>query len=614
MQCHSLVSNYKPGSSPMGDIFFAVALAQACSLIVYLLTLLPGNVRELDDEEFQYERLTQDPLYLGVAKADSNFFSKFVFFWVNPLIRKGRMGLLQSPDDVFEVPIEMDTSSLSQKFHSNMERLSDSNRAGKTVILRVLFNCFGRQFFAIGVLKFMADCSGFAGPLLLNELLTFMESQEKDMMWGYIYASGLAASTFVTAMCNTHFTLFMAELGLKVRAAVTTAVYRHTLKMTSSQMGGFGVGEIINFMSTDTDRIVNFSPTLHSTWSLPLQFSVTMILLYKQVGLSCLVGVAITIIMIPLNKHIVDMIFKMSTNLMAAKDERVKIMSEVLHGVRSIKFFAWEDYFLGRVNKTRNEELKYLKGRKYLDAICTYLWATTPVLISVLTFVSYALLGNVLTAAKVFTSVALFAMLTGPLNAFPWVLNGLIEAMVSIRRVSAYLTEQEIARESYFSSMAEVADMERADATDIAIGRGQFLVQNGNESATSADDGGNRFILSDITLNVEKGDFIGVIGRVGSGKSTLLSAILGELKRESGGIAVTEHSGGVGYVSQEPWLQQGTIRDNILFGKEYDQDWYQKVTDACTLGEDFQHLCNGDATNVGEQGSMLSGGQKARVR
>ena len=65
--------------------------------------------------------------------------------------------------------------------------------------------------------------------------------------------------------------------------------------------------------------------------------------------------------------------------------------------------------------------------------MCVYLWATTPVLISVLTFVSYALSGHELTAPKVFTSVALFAMLTGPLNAFPWVLNGLVEAMVSIR-------------------------------------------------------------------------------------------------------------------------------------------------------------------------------------
>merc|ERR1719394_985685 len=99
---------------------------------------------------------------------------------------------------------------------------------------------------------------------------------------------------------------------------------------------------------------------------------------------------------------------------------------------------SWEPYFAQKIHQARSKELKFLKGRKYLDAICVYLWATTPVLISVLTFATYVLLGNTLTAAKVFTSVALFAMLTGPLNAFPWVLNGLVESLVSIRRLEAF--------------------------------------------------------------------------------------------------------------------------------------------------------------------------------
>ena len=95
------------------------------------------------------------------------------------------------------------------------------------------------------------------------------------MKWGYLFASGLAGTTLIAALCNAHFNLFMSELGLKVRAAVTAAVYRHTVRLTAAQMGRFGVGEVINFMSTDTDRIVNFSPTLHATWSLPLQGRMT---------------------------------------------------------------------------------------------------------------------------------------------------------------------------------------------------------------------------------------------------------------------------------------------------------------------------------------------------
>ena len=228
------------------------------------------------------------------------------------------------------------------------------------------------------------------------------------------------------------------------------------MTVSKSSLNKFTTGQIINFMSTDTDRVLNFGPSLHAAWSLPFQFIVTLILLYQQVGISFLAGVVITILLIPINKCIASKIGSLSTKMMSAKDKRVSIMSEILSGIRVIKYFTWEDVFTEKVQQTRQEELRYLAGRKYLDALCVYLWATTPVLISVLTFVIYVMLGNTLTAAKVFTAVALFSMLTGPLNAFPWVLNGLIEAGVSIKRLEQFLSLPEFNPELYFTRKYEM--------------------------------------------------------------------------------------------------------------------------------------------------------------
>ena len=378
------------------------------------------------------------------------------------------------------------------------------------------------------------------------------------------------------------------------------------MTVSKSSLNKFSTGQIINFMSTDTDRVNNFGPSVHAAWSLPFQFFITLILLYQQVGISFLAGLIITILLVPINKCIANKIGDLSTKMMTAKDERVSSMSELLSGIRVIKYFNWQTVFSDKVNKSRSEELKHLAGRKYLDALCVYLWATTPVLISVLTFLTYVMLGNTLTAARVFTSVALFAMLTGPLNAFPWVINGLVEAMVSVRRLEQFFGLPEFNPDEYFSKMYDVVGAD--EDSDIVLRKCSFTHSNDDVPVDQ-----QQFSLKNMTISIKQGQLVGVIGPVGSGKSALLEALLGEMQRTEGQISVNRPPRGVGYVKQDPWLQQGTIRDNILWGKAYQYNWYSRVVEACALKPDFEQLSHGDLSQVGEAGVTLSGGQRSRV-
>lgn len=110
-----------------------------------------------------------------------------------------------------------------------------------------------------------------------------------------------------------------------------------------------------------------------------------------------------------------------------------------------------------------------------------------------------------------------------------------------------------------------------------------------------------------------QGQLIGVMGKIGSGKTLLLDGILAEITKTSGIIAVNDDHKGFGYVKQNPWLQRGTIRDNILFGKPYDHNKYKNILNACALTSDLNSLPNKDLTAVGEAGNTLSGGQKTRI-
>ncbi|RZC35044.1 multidrug resistance-associated protein 7 [Asbolus verrucosus] len=430
----------------------------------------------------------------------------------------------------------------------------------------------------------------------------------------------------------------MSMVGLRMRGALVTTIYRKTLTVSETVLNSaFSVGEIVNFMSTDTDRIVNSCPSFHALWSIPFQLVVTLYLLYSQVGLAFLSGIAFSIILIPVNKVIANKIGKLSTKLMQEKDARVKMLTEVLRGIKAIKLYVWEQHFLRLITKLRDKELKYLKGRKYLDALCVYFWATTPVLISILTFGTYVLMGNKLTAATVFTGIALLNMLISPLNAFPWVLNGLTEAWVSIKRIQRLLDLEDLDLDLYYNESL----LESSQNADIIIKHGIFhwgkeLTSEEKSRLHAAQmrrlskgkgkgkktivhlehnvgEDHHLFVLSDINFTVKKGEFVGVIGSVGCGKSSLLSAILAELSIPEGEIAVSQVESGFGFATQQPWLQRGTVRDNILFGKTFEDNRYKAVLFACGLAEDIYLLPAGDLTGVGEGGMTLSGGQKARV-
>ncbi|XP_044748946.1 ATP-binding cassette sub-family C member 10 [Coccinella septempunctata] len=597
-----------------------------------------------------------DYSYLGVAMENSSWLSKLLFSWANPLMEKGDNEMLQDSEDLFDLPGDMHVGHISDEMEKHVSPRKETYptndadgdvhtpevivvRGSNSTLLKALHKCFWKEFYGIGILRFMSDCAGFAGPMLLNRLVSFIEDKNEPIHWGYLYAAGLASSAIVGALCDSHFQFWMSVIGLKMRTALVTTIYRKVLAVNGSVLNSyFSVGEIVNFMSTDTDRIVNSCPSFHAVWSIPFQLGVTLYLLYTQVGLAFLAGVVFSVALIPINKLIANKIGQLSTKLMAEKDSRVRVITEVLRGIKAVKLYVWEQHFIRSIKGLRKRELKYLKGRKYLDALCVYFWATTPVLISILTFGTYVQMGNKLTAATVFTGIALLNMLISPLNAFPWVLNGLTEAWVSMKRIQKLLNLTEVDLKDFYdekimeenrhcdivlqsgsfnwgkSLTSEEIDQLHSKAERKSLkgkGRGKGKLSESSEEQPEVEP--RLFELHDISIKIKKGEFIGVMGTVGCGKSSFLSAILGELNMTEGDIAISQVDGGFGFVSQQPWLQRGTIRDNILFGKTFDEQRYKSVLFACGLADDIYSLPAADLTGIGDSGTTLSGGQKARI-
>ncbi|BFZ12259.1 hypothetical protein BsWGS_15298 [Bradybaena similaris] len=528
-------------------------------------------------------------------------------------------------------PTEHNYDSDSESINSSTnDPTVDGSIRRQTSLFRALIYAYGLEYFLLGILKFLADSFGFAGPILLNYLVSFIENNSGQIYEGYLYALGLSLSSLVSTICSTQFDYNVQVVAYKIRCALITTIYKKSLSVSSVVQSRFTSGEIVNFMSTDTDRILNFCPSFHAFWSLPFQVGVALFLLYQQLGLAFITGLAFAVLLIPINRWIAGKIGELSTKMMKHKDERVKLMNELLSGIRVVKFYSWEQHFTWRINQMREKELKHLKGRKYLDAMCVYFWATTPVMISILTFSTHVLMGYTLTAAKVFTCLSLFLMLISPLNAFPWVINGLVEAWVSLKRVHKFVCLKDTDPGHYYTSDAEPAGspavwLKNASFTwanthcedsDSVMSGGVQEPRSDEDNLTHTPAPASRAQTQDlrnISLRIEKGQFVGVVGKVGSGKSSLLSALIGEMNKTEGEVFVDGLEEGFALVAQEPWVQQATVRDNILFGQPFNSQRYDQVLKACALVEDLKIMPSGDMTEIGENGITLSGGQRSRI-
>ncbi|KFO89441.1 Canalicular multispecific organic anion transporter 1, partial [Buceros rhinoceros silvestris] len=460
-------------------------------------------------------------------------------------------------------------------------------------LVKTLCKTFWQNLLLSVAFKLVHDALVFVSPQLLKLLIAFV-SDEKAFAWqGYLYSILLFLAAVIQSLCLQQYFTLCFHLGINVRASLIAAIYKKALTMSSVTRKENTVGETVNLMSADAQRFMDMANFLHQLWSSPLQIIVSIVFLWGELGPSVLAGIAVMVLLIPINAFLVAKAKTIQVRNMKNKDERMKIMSEILNGIKILKLFAWEPSFEKRVNEIRAHELKDLKNFSYLQSISIFVFTCAPFLVSLASFAVYVLVdeNNVLDAQKAFTAISLFNVLRYPMTMLPMVLSSLVQTNVSTGRLERYLGGEDL-------------DTSAIHHNPIAGSAVRF-----SEATFAWEQDGNAAIR-DVTLDIAPGSLVAVVGAVGSGKSSLVSAMLGEMENIKGHINI---QGSMAYVPQQAWIQNATLKENILFGSELDEARYQQVIKACALLPDLELLPAGDQTEIGEKGINLSGGQKQRV-
>lgn len=380
---------------------------------------------------------------------------------------------------------------------------------------------------------------------------------------------------------------------------------------------GWSNGRIVNLMSTDTHRIDQASGFLHMVWGSPLSILVTMALLLVNLSYSALPGLGLLFLASPLLGKAIRSLFKRRFAISRITDQRVSLTSEILQAIRFVKFFGWETAFLERIDKIRQKEIRSIQFVLAIRDGVQAISMAIPVFASMLSFITFALTNNVLNPAPIFSSLSLFNNLRMPLNMLPMIGGQVVDAYASIKRIQEFLLAEEavedvlvdagndnavVLKNASFTWERTKKDKNKSDAINEQARPGA-----GTPSTMTLVE---PFHIPNLDLTVARNELVGVIGGVGSGKTSLLAALAGDMRKTSGFVTFGASRA---FCPQYAWLQNATVRDNITFGKEFDREWYNAVTEACALKADFEMLPNGDKTEIGERGITVSGGQKQRI-
>ncbi|CAK6978679.1 ATP-binding cassette sub-family C member 4-like isoform X1 [Scomber scombrus] len=532
--------------------------------------------------------------------ATAGLLSKIFFWWLNPLFNIGSKRMLEE-DDMYEVLPEDRSKSLGQDLHSywDHEIQEATKELRKPSLSKVIIKCYGKSYAVLGFFTLVEEVIKVIQPVLLGKMILYFENYDPNNMTALYetlgYAAGMSACTIALALLHHLYFYHVQRAGMKIRVAMCHMIYKKALCLSSSAMGKTTTGQIVNLLSNDVNKFDEVTIFLHYLWVGPLQAAAVVGLLWVEIGPSCLAGMVVLMFLMPMQTMFGRLFSKFRSKTAVLTDNRIRTMNEVVSGIRIIKMYAWEKPFAALVTEVRRKEISKIMNSSYLRGLNMASFFCASKIIVFITFTLYVLLGNTISASRVFVTVSLYASVRLTVTLFfPNAIEKLFESRVSIRRIQEFLLLDEIKKNS-----AALPQEEKKDSSVEMENLTCYWDKNLDSPS-----------LQNVSLTVNSSQLLAVIGPVGAGKSSLLSSILGELPTDKGSLKV---KGQLTYAAQQPWVFPGTIRSNILFGKEMNPQKYERVIRACALKRDLELLPDGDVTVIGDRGATLSGGQKARV-
>uniref|UniRef100_A0A665UHU8 Cystic fibrosis transmembrane conductance regulator n=1 Tax=Echeneis naucrates TaxID=173247 RepID=A0A665UHU8_ECHNA len=548
---------------------------------------------------------------------DANFFSKFFFWWMTPLLRKGFKKKLDLTD-VYKAPSFDHADNLSERLEREWDREVVSAKK-KPKLLRALARCFFGPFAFFGILLYLGEASKTVQPQLLGRIIaSFDPFHAPERSQGYFLALGLMLLFTARFLLLQPAIFGLHHLGMQIRIALFSLIYKKTLKLSSRVLDKISTGQLVSLMSAHLNKLDESLGLAHFVWITPLQCILCVGLIWELIEVNGFCALAALTLLGIIQAWLSQKMGPHRAKRAGMISRRLALTSEIMENIHSVKAYGWEEVMETIIKNIRQDEMTLTRKIGSLRYFYSASYFFSAILVIVSAIVPHALSKGII-LRRIFTTASYCMVLRMTLTRqLPGSIQMWYDTLALVQKIEEFLMKEEYRTLEYNLTMTELELVNVSASWDESIGElFEKIKQENKANGHPNGDAGLFFtnlyvtpVLKNISLYLEKGKMLAVAGSTGSGKSSLLMMILGELVPSEGKI---RHSGRISFSPQTSWIMPGTIRDNILFGLTYDEYRYTSIIKACQLEEDFALLPEKDKTLVMEGGVTLSGGQRARL-
>ncbi|KAG2980898.1 hypothetical protein PC118_g10915 [Phytophthora cactorum] len=500
-----------------------------------------------------FQPSTRRPAAPNVQES-AGFLSRIFLFWVKPLMQQAHKQQLNA-SDVWPLRHSIRADTILERFKAPLQQHKNS-------LPKAFARVFWFQFVLTGLAMLVSMLCNLVGPMALNRVVTALSDtsgeEEKRVTTAAQWVGLVFAAQVVQALADCYTGLQNEVTAIQCICLLKTLLFRKMMKLSASSRKKKSTGELTNMYTADCESLVRTALVVHQMWLIPLQIVVASYMLVRVLSVAAFAGIAVIVLMLWLNHLVSKRMHSLQREVRREKDKRMKKVTEAFKAVSIVKLNAWENPITARISAARETELHALLKMRIMTSLSIVLLWGMPVFVSIAAFGTFsAVLHRDLTPAIVFTSLALFLLIQAPLRSITFIVSMAIQCSVALERISSFLSMAELKESNVITIHDPLARKYVAKDVIVAVANGEFAWDKDGFS-----------LLREVNFEVKMGEFVAVQGPVGCGKSSLCSALLGEMEKRKGTVFV---GGSVAYCSQQPWIQNMTVKDNILFGHPFER-------------------------------------------